>query len=409
MSILMEDYRMKTRLCIITTMFLLLYVIGGVLAQEWIPADTGSKTWDISFSFRDICFATTDPSKGWVVGDEGTILHSKDGGATWVEQNSTIKDDLYGVFFLDANTGWAIGANNTIIRTTNGSDWSVVMSSPTGRIFRDIYFTDSNHGWVVGDKNTILYWNGSNWSPRNWNTDQNPNLYGVQFLDSDTGWGVGDDGTLITTNDQGVNWEPLLTGVNLRLNKLCFISADTGWIVGDGGTILFKSKNGITSQSSDGLISLYDVDFINNTTGWTCGTTGQSTVLLNTTNGGASWQSNTIPYTGSTLYALDFMSKDSGIVVGTGGKIVRFTSTVPKLELNLTEPSGDINILAPTFKWTTNRSDLTFMIYISNESDPFKKPIYQPISVTNGISYTLPEEFALTPGEYYWGIKVDDV
>jgi photosystem II stability/assembly factor-like uncharacterized protein len=405
----MEDYCMKTRLYITITMFLLLYAIGGALAQEWIPADVGSKTWDVGFSFRDICFATIDPSKGWAVGDEGTILHSGDGGVTWVEQNSPVKISLYGVFFLDANTGWAVGDGNTIIRTTNGSDWNIVTSNPPGAIFRDIYFTDSNHGWIVGDKNTILYWNGSSWSPRKWDTDQNPNLYGVQFIDSNIGWAVGDNGTLITTNDGGVNWDPLPTDTSLRLNKLCFISADTGWIVGDGGTILYKSKNGITKQNGGGLNTLYDVDFINNNEGWICGSAGLTNILLNTTNGGVSWQPDTVPFAKSVLYAMDFMRRDSGIVVGMGGSIIRFTANAPGPVIHLTEPSGDINILTPTFKWTTNKSGLTYMIYISNESDPFKKPIYQPIAVTNGTSYTLPEDFALSSGDYYWGIKVDDV
>jgi photosystem II stability/assembly factor-like uncharacterized protein len=384
-------------------------IAGGVFAQEWIPADVGSKTWDISFNFRDICFSKIDPSKGWVVGDDGTILHTDDGGATWIEQDSAIKNDLYGVFFLDASTGWAVGEGNTIIRTTNESDWDIVMSNPQLGILRAIYFTDSNHGWVVGDKNTILYWNGSSWSSRNWDTTKKPNLYGIQFIDSNIGWVVGDDGTLISTNDGGINWDQLPTETNLRLNSLSFINAETGWVVGDGGIILYKFKGGIKKQGGGGLATLYDVNFINSTEGWICGSTGLTNILLSTTDGGEYWKADTVPFANSTLYALNFMSRDSGIVVGTGGSIVRYTSNVTKLEFHLTEPFGDINTLTPTFKWTTNRRDLTYMIYISRDNNPFKNPVYQPISVLNDTSYTLRKEFALSPGDYYWGIKVGDV
>jgi photosystem II stability/assembly factor-like uncharacterized protein len=406
---LMEVFSMKARLYISVTVFLMFCIVGGSFAQEWIPADVGSKTWDISFSFRDVCFAKTDPSNGWVVGDDGTILHTDDGGVTWVEQNSPVNNDLYGVFFLDANTGWAVGANNTIIRTTNGSDWDIVMSNPQGVIFRAICFTDSNHGWIVGDKNTVLYWNGSSWSPRNWDTTKKPNLYGVQFIDSNYGWVVGDDGTLISTNDGGVNWDQLPTDTSLRLNSLSFINAETGWVVGDGGIILYKSKNSIIKQGGGGLATLYDVNFINNNEGWICGSAGLTNVLLNTTNGGGYWQSKTVPFARSTLYALNFISKDSGIVVGIGGSIVQYTANAPKLEFHLTEPFGDITTLTPTFKWTTNRRDLTYMLYISRDSNPFINPIYKPISILNDTSYTLPKEFPLSPGDYYWGIKVGDV
>ena len=357
-------------------------------------------------SFRDVCFAKTEPSKGWAVGDNGVILHTEDGGTTWLEQQSQTKSKLYSVYFLDDNNGWVVGEGNTIIRTRDGSNWEIVMSNPQGRLLRSVYFTDSNHGWVVGDFGTIYYWNGSRWDSRNWNTTKN--LYGVQFIDSSMGWVVGDGGILINTRDGGLTWERIPTNTDIRLTNLCFINAETGWIVGDQGTILYKTKNNITRQNSGTLNTLYDVDFINDTEGWIAGAGSLRNTLLHTTNGGNSWEVGTVPYAKSTLYGLDFTSSSSGVVIGLGGSIVQYTSNIPTLKFELLSPYGDIYTLTPTFKWKTSRPELTHTIYISKYDNPFQDTFAIKIPVVGNTSYTLPKNIPLSPSTYYWGIEVSD-
>ena len=46
---------------------------------------------------------------GWAVGDLGTILKTTDGGTTWSTQTSGTTNNLWGVFFTDANNGTAVG------------------------------------------------------------------------------------------------------------------------------------------------------------------------------------------------------------------------------------------------------------------------------------------------------------
>jgi hypothetical protein len=55
-----------------------------------------------------------------VVGFEGTILRTTDGGLHWTMQTSGTTRDLYGVSFIDANTGIVVGTDGTILRTTTG-------------------------------------------------------------------------------------------------------------------------------------------------------------------------------------------------------------------------------------------------------------------------------------------------
>jgi hypothetical protein len=62
---------------------------------------------------------------GWAVGNEGTILHTFDGGLTWEYQESGTQADLFSVSFADENHGWICGDSAVILYTDNGGVTSV--------------------------------------------------------------------------------------------------------------------------------------------------------------------------------------------------------------------------------------------------------------------------------------------
>jgi photosystem II stability/assembly factor-like uncharacterized protein len=83
-------------------------------------------------------------NKAWAVGHDGVILHSGDGGLSWVRQRVAPYDpestDLHNgaplldVFFLDENNGFAIGAYALMLRTSDGgASWNpVALSASVG-------------------------------------------------------------------------------------------------------------------------------------------------------------------------------------------------------------------------------------------------------------------------------------
>lgn len=76
-------------------------------------------------------YGMSDVMSVWAVGMKGTILHSTNGGVTWVAQNSNTTEDLYDVFF-DGTIGFAVGSNGTIMRSFNGGElWQKVTTLPT--------------------------------------------------------------------------------------------------------------------------------------------------------------------------------------------------------------------------------------------------------------------------------------
>lgn len=56
--------------------------------------------------------------EGWAVGDNGTVLQSRDGGRTWVDESFDTHAALLRIHFVSARRGWIAGANGAIYRLT---------------------------------------------------------------------------------------------------------------------------------------------------------------------------------------------------------------------------------------------------------------------------------------------------
>jgi photosystem II stability/assembly factor-like uncharacterized protein len=87
----------------------------------------GGATWE---AFPTETTATLNgvdaPAVGavWAVGDGGTIVTENEIGA-WVSETSNVATDLMAVDFVDRTTGWAVGAGATIIHTLDsGTTWT---------------------------------------------------------------------------------------------------------------------------------------------------------------------------------------------------------------------------------------------------------------------------------------------
>lgn len=85
------------------------------------------------------------------VGERGHLLTSKD-GESWQQQPIPSKSTLNKVFFLNESLGWAVGHDSTIIHSRDGgATWTLQNFEPEKqRPFFDIKFFDENHGIAVG-------------------------------------------------------------------------------------------------------------------------------------------------------------------------------------------------------------------------------------------------------------------
>ena len=130
-----------------------LTVSGDSLAEVLQRRDTIYDFFDVEF---------VDSLNGWVVGGNdltmaAAVLHTTDGGATWVEQSvPTGARLLRAVKFTSPTQGWACGRNGTIVRTSDaGANWEQQVTGVDTTLF-DIDFADAQRGMASGSGATVL-------------------------------------------------------------------------------------------------------------------------------------------------------------------------------------------------------------------------------------------------------------
>jgi photosystem II stability/assembly factor-like uncharacterized protein len=278
-----------------------------------------------------------DKNIGFAI-NNGSIFKTIDGGVTWIAKYSVSSGPiipLNDITFISATTGWAVGQNGIYLKTVNGGDSWTYTSINTNFPLMKIKFRDSNNGIIVGDFGAIFTTSngGITWTAVNTFTGGNyPTFTSLSFVPNTTNvWAVGSkypNGFVAKSTDNGATWTETTLGVssipaNTYCNNITFTSANDGFIVGDNGTI-FKTTNGGTTwqlQISPISSSLKDIQFLNNQTGFICGTFPNGS-LLKTTNGGSTWKS-----LGMNAYpvSLSFVDENTGWLTNYGN-IIKYTA-----------------------------------------------------------------------------------
>jgi photosystem II stability/assembly factor-like uncharacterized protein len=200
-----------------------------------------------------------------------------------------VKDNLYGVKFVDDMQGWAVGDFGSISHTRDGGKtWHLENSHTTEMLF-DVDFVDAQHGWISGRSGLILHTDdgGETWVQQKSPTDKH--LFAIDFVDSQFGCIAGDWGAVLVTRDGGQTWEDRTLTHDVILNDIAMIDRKRGFIVGEAGTVLATEDgcNTWTKRDSGVSKSLFGVDFVNAQHGWAVGI---DALILETQDAGLTWQ-----------------------------------------------------------------------------------------------------------------------
>jgi len=299
---------------------------------EWqYPIPQGNTLSDI-----DILNAAT----AIAAGARATVIKTTDGGTTWAVSREIqgLSTWLIGVSFADAVTAVAVGSDGVILRTANGgATWSLQASGTTDHL-RGIDFGDATHGTAVGSNGTILRTSdgGVTWSSQVSGTAVS--LSGVSFVDANTGSVVGVAGTILRTTDGGANWGTQVSGTIASLADVDFVDANTGTAVGalSVNPFALRTTDGGNTWTAQPMPSfppsfyapLTAVSFTDANNGVAVGpfTTDDSVELglfMRTSNGGASWSSNT---GGPNVFGVGMFDSSNGLAVGAVGCILQTTN-----------------------------------------------------------------------------------
>jgi len=309
-----------------------------------------------------------DRQRGWVGGNNGVLLSTEDGGASWKRiplPESERREPLLDLWRFDSVRGCLIGEYDMFDRHPSVewtkktfllrkldvvNDWepgelitpkpkppqptlsskksekesdktSAFEALPDPVLLR-LFFASDQIGWACGELGTIQKTRNGGAS---WQTQSSPSrkiLYDITGIDYQQAWIVGAGGLALRTVDGGQIWAEQPTNVNSALKAVHFVDTKRGWAVGNDGTILLTINGGNRWQKIDSgtTRNLNDVFFVNAREGWIAGDRG---MLLHTTDGGSTWKDESFN-THANLNRLFFIAPDCGWAVGSSGFILKY-------------------------------------------------------------------------------------
>lgn len=96
-------------------------------------------------------------SIGYISCSDGKIQRTTNYGQSWETFSVlNIPNFLLSTFFISSNTGFVVGTNGTLFKTTDGGTAWENQISNTNNNLNSIYFPNSHTGYVVGNVGTIL-------------------------------------------------------------------------------------------------------------------------------------------------------------------------------------------------------------------------------------------------------------
>ena len=68
----------------------------------------------------------SDSKRGWAAGDDGIVMHTEDGGKTWVRQPVATTESINDIYFRDKEDGYLLTGNRVFKSEDGGQRWREV-------------------------------------------------------------------------------------------------------------------------------------------------------------------------------------------------------------------------------------------------------------------------------------------
>jgi photosystem II stability/assembly factor-like uncharacterized protein len=148
-----------------------------------------------------------DANVTWVVGSNGVVHKTLDGGTNWSNYTLPGVSSLSAVSAVDAQTAYVVGASGIIRKTADGGlSWAVQDQPGLGNL-KGVSAPSANVAYVAGSGGALLYTSngGSTWTN---NPQSTSDLYAVaaEKVTPTLAWAVGAGGKIWKTVNGGQTW-----------------------------------------------------------------------------------------------------------------------------------------------------------------------------------------------------------
>jgi len=386
------------RLLFLQIFFLLITNIFAQRTYEWERLT--SPTNDV---LRKLFFI--DENNGWASGLAGTIIHTSNGGNSWILQNSTVTTPVVDIFFINNNCGWALTYpqvppfGTTILKTTNsGFNWINNATFFENEIMSTVFFFDESVGFLGGNGIKKTTDGGLTWISSHIDSGGVSTLpiLNFTFCSRTFGYACGGRldvaGVIWKTTDGGNNWSSIGLSPDQIFDVFVFDSSNAIALSGDPEGFfeigLIKTTDAGTSWEFTELPFFglsFEIDFLNDKEGWSA----SGYKFLHTGDGGNTWFEELTPDS-TTVYDLQFVDKYTGFACGEDGALLKFTS--------FKKPQVD-NPTFELYNYPNPFSNKT-KVFVTSITPDFDAPVRAQIKLFDILGNEL---LILVDRDFHWG------
>ena len=225
-------------------------MIGGLLyAGLFIkPQSAGHSIAPPAIDRRDQFYDVAEPAAGvvWAVGSFGKIVRSEDGGGTFRVQRTGTAEHMQGIAAWDAQRAVVVGNNGVVLATADGGrTWrseQAPRSEVSNKLMR-VRAAGDGVAWAVGEMGALFRTvdGGRSWTRQR--PEEDIGWYDVAFRGR-RGWVVGEFGRVLITEDGGETWDEVASPVETSLSAVAFRDDASGVAVGLDGVLLASDDGG---------------------------------------------------------------------------------------------------------------------------------------------------------------------
>jgi photosystem II stability/assembly factor-like uncharacterized protein len=172
------------------------------------------------------------------VGQRGHIVISVDSGATWKQSPVPVSSDLTSVFFVDDKQGWVVGHDGVILHTGDGGDkWDLQLNGLTANDLLLAAMERRVAAEPASDEAKKLLDEAKRYKEQG----ADKPFLDVWFANDKNGYAVGAYNLIFRTTDGGKSWEPWFDRTeNPKFFNLYAIRPAAGelYIAGEGGLVM---------------------------------------------------------------------------------------------------------------------------------------------------------------------------
>ena len=269
-------------------------------------------------NLRDITFTSTNI--GYIVGDNGTVLKSIDGGNNWSSIFSDFTQTFISTSFVNDNVGYILTSENLYKTENGGNNWNLQYSNS---LLNTVYFINENVGFIGSEFGIFKTLNGG----LTWSTYITNNaIKSISFPSENIGYFVG--GTAVSdniykTNNQGLSYIETPLIMQSVKEKVFFVDNNIGFVIGWYSPLIKKTIDGGLNWINLTETGDLDINFLNGSFGYRIDN-GSHSPIFSTNDGGLTWFME-VDINNNNLTNLTKISTkyNKAFVIGTNGKIYK--------------------------------------------------------------------------------------